>query len=113
MLPKGIMFDLDDTITTFNAVAEPTWKKICKDYANQYSIFDDAENLYKTVRETSNWYWSDKKRHVNGRLDIDNARKKTLEIVFKKMEIEDLSLCYGCSLCVTTCPVSSIELIPR
>ncbi len=111
MLPKGIMFDLDDTITTYDAVVEPTWKDICKEYANQYSIFD-AENLYKTIRETSNWYWSDKKRHIKGRLDIENARRETLEIVFKKMEIDNLSLAHDIADLYSKRRVEAISFYP-
>lgn len=32
-LPKGILFDLDDTIIAFDAVAEPVWERVCRSYA--------------------------------------------------------------------------------
>jgi beta-phosphoglucomutase-like phosphatase (HAD superfamily) len=38
MLPKGILFDLDDTILAFDAVANPTWQRLCATYARQYTL---------------------------------------------------------------------------
>lgn len=35
MLPKGIMFDLDDTILAYSPVVEPTWRTVCETYADQ------------------------------------------------------------------------------
>ena len=32
MLPKGILFDLDDTIIAYTPVAEPTWRKVCNEF---------------------------------------------------------------------------------
>jgi putative hydrolase of the HAD superfamily len=111
MLPKGIMFDLDDTITTFNAVAEPTWKKVCNKYANQFDNMDE-DLLFKNIRETANWYWSDKKRHKKGRLDIDNARRKTLEITFKKLEINNISLSHEIADLYSQLRVEAIDFFP-
>ncbi len=38
MLPKGILFDLDDTILAYSVVAEPTWRRICDDYAGRMEL---------------------------------------------------------------------------
>ena len=111
MLPKGIMFDLDDTITTFNAVVEPTWRKICYKYANQYDHMDE-NRLYNNIRETANWYWSDKKRHKEGRLDIENARRKVLEIALNKMKIKDISLAHEMADLYSKWRVEAIDFYP-
>lgn len=111
LLPKGIMFDLDDTITTFNSVVEPTWKKICKIYANRYYMLNEEE-LYKNIRETANWYWSDKRRHKEGRLDIENTRRMLLEITFKKMEINDISLAHEIADMYSKERVEAIDFFP-
>ena len=39
MLPKGIIFDLDDTIIQFDAVAEPTWRSVCEYFTDGEKIF--------------------------------------------------------------------------
>jgi len=111
MLPKGIMFDLDDTITTFNAVAEPTWKKVCNKYTTQYDNLDEKV-LYKNIRETANWYWNDKKRHKEGRLDIDNARRKTLEMTFKKLGINNITLAHEIADLYSKLRVEAIDFFP-
>jgi len=110
-LPKGIMFDLDDTITTFNSVVEPTWKMICKMYANRYNMFNEDE-LYKTIRETANWYWNNKQRHKEGRLNIENTRRKILEITFKKMEINNNSLAHEIADMYSKKRVEAIDIYP-
>jgi len=111
VLPKGIMFDLDDTITTFNSVVVPTWKKICKIYANRYGMLNEGE-LYKNIRETANWYWSDKRRHKEGRLNIENTRRMLLEITFKKMEINDISLAHEIADMYSKERVEAIDFFP-
>ena len=111
MLPKGIMFDLDDTIVTFDAVVEPTWKKICREYAEQYSMID-AKKLYKNIREAADWYWNDKKRHKEGRLDIENTRRKVLEIAFNKLGLEDLSLSHEIADVYSRERVEAIDFYP-
>ena len=97
VLPKGIMFDLDDTITTFNSIVVPTWKEVCQIYANRYDMLE-KEELFKNIRETADWFWSDKKRHKEGRLNIEITRREILEITFKKMEIDNNSLAHESSL---------------
>ena len=111
VLPKGIMFDLDDTITTFNSVVVPTWKEVCKIYANRYDMLDE-EVLFKTIRETANWFWSDKKRHKEGRLNIENTRRKILEITFKKLEINNNSLAHEIADMYSKKRVEAIDFYP-
>jgi len=111
MLPKGIMFDLDDTITTYNAVVEPTWKKICNKYANKYDILDELD-LYRNIRETANWFWADKQRHKEGRLDIENARRKVLELTFEKLEIDDITLAHEIADLYSKLRVEAIDFYP-
>ena len=111
VLPKGIMFDLDDTITTFDSIVVPTWKKICNIYANRYHMLDEEE-LFKNIRETANWFWSDKNRHKEGRLNIENTRRKILEITFKKMEISDTSLAHEIADMYSKKRVEAIDFFP-
>lgn len=86
MLPKGILFDLDDTIIAYTPVVEPTWRRICQEYARK-SGFLEADILYRSIREASDWFWSDRERHRIGRNNLHAARRDILEIAFHKMDI--------------------------
>ena len=55
MLPKGILFDLDDTILAFDAVANPTWQRLCESYARQYTLCDPTQ-LYNAIQAVRTWY---------------------------------------------------------
>ena len=88
MFPKGILFDLDDTIIAYTPVVEPTWRRICEEYARGGRV-PEADILYRTIREVSHWFWSDKERHRTGRNNLHVARRDILEIAFQKMRIPD------------------------
>ena len=49
MLPKGILFDLDDTIIAFDAVANPTWQRLCEIYARRTTLCDST-NLFNAIQ---------------------------------------------------------------
>lgn len=93
MLPKGILFDLDDTILAYSEISEPIWIHVC----NKYSSENDKlkpELLYATIKEISRWYWSDPERHRVGRSDLNRARRQILEMVFEKLDVNDIPLAH-------------------
>ena len=57
MLPKGILFDLDDTIIAYGVIAGPIWKSVCEAYAGRSGI-DDPARLFKAIDDVRKWYWS-------------------------------------------------------
>ena len=93
MLPKGILFDLDDTIIAFDEVANPTWKCVCADYAKEPNVVD-SDLLYNTINEVRKWYWADKKRHKVGRRDLDKTRRKIVSLAFERLQIDNVNLAY-------------------
>ena len=86
MLPKGIMFDLDDTILAYSPVAEPTWRKVCETYAEKEKGLS-AEALLEAIFKCSKWFWNDPLRHKNGRLDLIKARREILAMAFDHLDI--------------------------
>ena len=88
MLPKGILFDLDDTIIAYSAAAEPTWRRLCDEYTARHNGCD-ANVLFDTIMEVSHWYWSNEERHRIGRNDLDNARRETLRLVSRKLDMDE------------------------
>lgn len=91
MLPKGILFDLDDTILAYGATADSTWWRICGEFAKKSNLFD-TDTIYKAIRKSGNWYWSDRERHKIGRQDLKNARRQIVSLAFQKLNIKNSNL---------------------
>ena len=111
MQPKGILFDLDDTITTFDAISDPTWREICEEYAgrcglSQPGLLDDA------IAEVRKWYWSDKERHRSGRLDLDNTRRTIVVLALQKLNVGSVSLAHEIADNYSVRRVERIDFIP-
>lgn len=90
-LPKGILFDLDDTIIAFDAVAEPVWERVCRSYAPCIAGCDPSE-LYDAIRHARRWYWSDEERHEWGRLHLVQARREIVRHAFDHLALDRLDL---------------------
>jgi putative hydrolase of the HAD superfamily len=90
MLPKGILFDLDDTIIAYSPVAEPTWRRICMEYESRNSSIN-SDKLFQAIRQVNSWYWSDKERHKHGRRDLNRARRLIVSLAFKELNLNDRS----------------------
>ncbi len=91
MLPKGILFDLDDTIIAYSPVAEPIWRRICADFTDRMDSVT-PDNLFQAIHEVSSWYWSDKERHKHGRRDLNFARRLIVNQAFQNLGIKNLAL---------------------
>src|SRR4030042_3113721 len=91
MLPKGILFDLDDTIIAYSSVAEPTWRRICWEFAGRMDSMN-PENLFQGIQKVNYWFWSNKDRPKNGRNNMNNARRTIVTQAFQELGIIDLSL---------------------
>lgn len=93
MLPKGILFDLDDTIIAYGGASKSIWKEVCIQSSSENDKLD-PEQLYNTIIETSLWYWSNPERHRTGRSDLNRARRYVLELVFEKLGVDDIPLAH-------------------
>jgi putative hydrolase of the HAD superfamily len=91
--PKGILIDLDDTILAYSAVAEPTWKRICDDFAGRIDSVN-PEKLFHGIQMVSSWFWSDHERHKKGRTNMTEARRTIVTQAFQKLGLKDLALAY-------------------
>ncbi len=87
VFPKGILFDVDDTIISFDAVADPTWRYICAAHAKECDRFT-LDQLYETIREARQWYWSDPVRHKLGRQKLEESRREIVALAFEKLNVD-------------------------
>jgi putative hydrolase of the HAD superfamily len=93
MLPKGILFDLDDTILAYSVVAEPTWRRVCVDFAGRIDSMN-SEKLFQAIHNVSSWYWSDRERHKTGRQDLNSTRRMIVKQALQDLGIDNLSLAW-------------------
>jgi len=111
MLPKGILFDLDDTILAFDAVANPAWREVCARFSGKNGL-PDAESLFNAIRDVRRWYWSDKDRHKNGRNDLDNTRRKIVCLALEKLGVGTMSLGFEIADAYTTRSEVMVDFFP-
>jgi putative hydrolase of the HAD superfamily len=93
MLPKGILFDLDDTIIAFDAVANPAWRRLCDTYARQ-SALGDPVRLYNAIQDIRTWYWSDPTRHKWARHNLAQLRRDIVRQAFETLGIDNVPLAH-------------------
>jgi len=110
-LPKGILFDLDDTIIAFASVADQVWRDICDHYAEQTGLFS-SEDLFQRIREMSNWYWSNKQRHKEGRKDLGAVRRLIVTHVFEKLGIDEHALAIRIADDFSEKRIEAVHLLP-
>jgi putative hydrolase of the HAD superfamily len=72
-LPRGVLFDLDDTLVVFDGVSQPAWTEICARHAGRAGL--PAEELHRAIQEVARAYWSDPERHRAGRLALEETRR--------------------------------------
>ena len=90
-LPDGILIDLDDTIISYSAFGEPCWESACSlKHPHLAEILPG--HLYKTVRETRNWFWSDPERHRINRQNMRLSQRRVVNHALERLGIDDWEL---------------------
>jgi putative hydrolase of the HAD superfamily len=112
MLPKGILFDLDDTIIAFDAVANPTWQRLCETYARKATCCDPA-HLFNAIQEARTWYWSDPMRHQRGRLNLEQTRREIVRLAFATLGMDNRTLAHEMADTYSVEREALIHLFPR
>lgn len=99
-LPEAILFDLDDTIVSFDGVCDPAWEEVCCAFCARTGSFE-ADLLLQSIYAVKEWYWGDPERHRTGRLDILAARREVVRMAFERLgafnELEAFELADGYS----------------
>ncbi len=112
MLPTGILFDLDDTIIAFDAVANPTWQRLCETYASR-STRCDPTNLFNAIQAVRTWYWSDQTRHKRGRHSLEQTRREIVRLAFEILGINNLALAHEMADTYSVEREALIHIYPR
>ncbi len=73
MLPKAILFDLDDTILTEESAGDIAWERICELFARETGLFDSKvfNGFLDDIRHN---YWNDPGNLIEGSRDLNKAR---------------------------------------
>ena len=85
MLPKAILFDLDDTIISFNGAADVAWDQTCRAFVKEVHPPFDTVSLLNSIHGVRSWYWGDPERHRVGRMDMVQARRDIVKLALEKL----------------------------
>lgn len=85
-LPPVLLFDLDDTIVSFDQHSVPAWREVCESAATECGR--DATALYDEIQRVSDAYWCDPERHRLGRLDLDNTRRRLVRDALANLALD-------------------------
>ncbi|MCJ7605507.1 MAG: HAD family hydrolase [Dehalococcoidales bacterium] len=85
-MPNVIIFDLDDTIIAWDAVAAEVWLRVCREAGKDEPL--DMDQIAGNIRQTGSWYWSDPERHRQGRLNLFETRRLIARLAFERLGID-------------------------
>ncbi len=86
--PEAILFDLDDTIIEFEAVAAPAWQEATERFSGEFGGVP-PERVRRSIAAVSRAWWSDPERHRQGRLDLANTRRANVAEALRALGIGD------------------------
>lgn len=90
--PKVILFDLDDTLISFDGVSNQAWNESCMQLMDSYELSINSGELVEHIQDAREGYWSNPERHRLGRSNLLFARREIAAIAMKKLNIFNESL---------------------
>jgi len=87
-VPEAILFDLDDTLISYQITPDDCWRGICQRFTPRLKGYE-ADQLFSAIRQAGDWYWSDPERHRRGRLNLFNARREYVALAFENLGVRD------------------------
>ena len=85
--PQVILLDLDDTILDDSGGAEPAWRAVCAEAAEELDEVD-PDVLFAAVDEVRTWFWDDPERHRTGRADLHAASRSIIEEALRRSGVD-------------------------
>jgi len=86
--PKAILIDLDETIISVEGGVDKCWLDVLGKYPDGIDGIS-ADRLMAAIDETRSWYWRDRARHREGRLNLKEARREVVRLAFANLGIAD------------------------
>ncbi len=87
--PTAIIFDLDDTISSFDSVCQPAWIEVCDRFTATLQTRFTSKELFDSIHNVKREYWSDPARHKWGREHLIEARREVAKIALEKLGITE------------------------
>ena len=87
LMPPVVLFDLDDTIVSFDQHGIPAWREVCDALAA--SCGRDGTVIFNEIQRVADAYWSDPERHRLGRLKLDETRRDLVRTAFRSLALDE------------------------
>jgi putative hydrolase of the HAD superfamily len=113
MFPQAILFDLDDTIISYNHASERAWQQACRSFVANHQVPFDADTLLEAVNRQKDWYWSDPERHRTGRLNMMQARRVIVKTALAELQYHDENAAMAMADNVSKLQTELIQLFPE
>ena len=88
-LPPVILFDLDDTLISFDGVTAPALEISLNSFFNKYSPGFTKDELTNARKKAARLFWSDPVRNKAGRENMRQARRDVFKLTFEELGISD------------------------
>ena len=113
ILPKAILFDLDDTIISFDGGVDYAWEKTCESFVESENTPFNVTELLESIKKIRNWYWSDPERHRAGRMNMIKARRKIVKAALDELHFFDEDKAYKMADNYSKMQEELISLFPK
>ena len=84
MLPRAVLFDMDDTLISAYRQPELAWEAIAKEFAADLGYWSPSV-VSKAVSAAAEQFWTDETRHRTGRLNLLEARAGVVRDGFARL----------------------------
>lgn len=89
MLPEAILFDLDDTLISYDGASDTAWLEISRGYVEAARPAFDHETMLTALEKQRRWFWDDPERHRIGRQDLLAARREIIRETLLRLGVTD------------------------
>jgi len=91
MLPKAILFDLDDTIVTEEKAGDIAWEEVCEIISLETGLFD-SKLLNTEINRIRKEFWENPQKRALGARNIKNARMRIVREALASIECNNEQL---------------------
>lgn len=109
----AILFDLDDTLISFDGASEKAWDICSADFVRRHSCPFTTDELLSTLKKIRKWYWSDPVRHKAGREDMLKARRDIVAKALSELGTYDVKISNEFADYYSACQNELICLFPN